>query len=98
MIKEKLKQSPLLVSLYQKIIGYKAGAKHWCRVAMDDATDKLVRELPFSTFSTLEISGQKWKEFGFRDYQSVSFPDFDLCEKALPREFDLVIAEQVFEH
>lgn len=35
---------------------------------------------------------------GFAEYISTTYPDFDICEGALPDTFDLVIAEQVFEH
>jgi SAM-dependent methyltransferase len=72
--------------------------KHWCRVVMDQQTDQLVRALPFSQFSVLEISGEKWSGTGFKAYKNVGFPDFDICKEPLAEQFDLVIAEQVFEH
>ena len=48
--------------------------------------------------SVLEISGQKWKGFGFQTYRSVGFPDYDLCAGTLDEKFDIIIVEQVFEH
>jgi hypothetical protein len=98
MIKEKLKQNRFLVNLYQRLIGYKSGGEHWCRVVMDDATGKLVKALKYDSFDTLEISGNKWKDLGFRKYTSVFFPGFDVCKERLPQQYDLIIAEQVFEH
>jgi len=65
---------------------------------MDQETEKMVRSLPCSSFSVLEISGNKWADFGFKNYKSVSFPQFDICSQQLEEEFDLIIAEQVFEH
>lgn len=98
MIKEKLKRISFLVKFYHWIIGYNASEKHWCRVVMDETTEALVKSLPFDSFETLEISGDKWREFGFKNYQSVSFPKFDLCNEVFPRQFDFIIAEQIFEH
>jgi SAM-dependent methyltransferase len=71
---------------------------HWCRVVMDDATLKLVLDLKYSDLSVLEISGEKWKELGFQSYKSMLYPEYDICEKVLDEKFDLIIAEQVFEH
>jgi SAM-dependent methyltransferase len=65
---------------------------------MDRETEKLIRNLPFDKFDVLEISGDKWSNFGFRNYKHADFPEFDICEKVFPQSFDLVIAEQVFEH
>src|SRR4029078_9812038 len=70
----------------------------WGRIVMNQETDRLIRGLDWRNASALEISGQKWKSFGFHTYRSVGFPDFDLCEDALNEKFDIIIAEQVFEH
>jgi SAM-dependent methyltransferase len=74
------------------------GKPHWFRIIMNAATAKLLRALPFSDFDVLEVSGKQWKDFGFKTYRSVHYPPFDICESALPEQFDLIIAEQVFEH
>ena len=34
----------------------------------------------------------------FKTYRSAHYPDFDTRESALTEQFDLIIAEQVFEH
>lgn len=70
----------------------------WSRVVMRDACAALLHALPVHTFDVLEISGKKWSDFGFGRYQTADFPAFDLCKEALPETFDLIIAEQVFEH
>jgi SAM-dependent methyltransferase len=49
----------------------------------------------------LEISGNAWHSsaWPFRSYTSANWPDYDVCTGPLRREaFDLVLAEQVFEH
>jgi len=70
----------------------------WARIVMNQETDRLVRTLDWQNASVLEISGQKWKNFGFRSYRSVDFPEHDLCSGALDEKFDIIIVEQVFEH
>jgi len=69
------------------------------RVVLEQETKKLVDALPASKMDALEISGERWKTYSFRSLRSVNYPEYDICEKPLALEsFDLVIAEQVFEH
>jgi SAM-dependent methyltransferase len=70
----------------------------WSRVVMDRETHNLVNALNPWSLDALEISGSDWKEYGFKNYRHVDFPEYDLCKAPLPERFDLVIAEQVFEH
>ena len=98
MIRERLLKNKTLVSIYQKLIGYDPNAKHWCRVVMDEETDKLINNLPIASMNAFEISGDKWKSKGFKSYKSAQYPDFDICSTATEEKFDLIIAEQVFEH
>ena len=70
----------------------------WTRRVPDAEVRKLVGALAPATLSALEISGRVWEEFGFAAYERVEYPAFDICAEVLPRAFDLVIAEHVFEH
>lgn len=91
------KFSKLVKSKFLSLIG--AQNIHWCRVVMDQETEKFVLSLNYKSFNTMEISGSKWKNFGFKRYTSVQYPDFDVCKDVLEVEsFDLIIAEQVLEH
>ena len=74
------------------------GYEHWIRIVMNEETARLVGELDFRNASALEISGLRWKGFGFIRYASVSYPDYDICADVLDEKFDIIIAEQVFEH
>jgi SAM-dependent methyltransferase len=65
---------------------------------MNQETDRLIRSLDFEHASALEISGQKWKSYGFRQYRCVEFPDYDVCSGVLDEKFDIIIVEQAFEH
>jgi SAM-dependent methyltransferase len=73
--------------------------QQWLRVVMDQHTIEEVARLRPSDASVLEISGRQWqKRFPFKSYVSVSYPEFDICNTKLEDKFDLIIAEQVFEH
>jgi hypothetical protein len=66
---------------------------------MNQESEKLLKSLPTRDLSALEISGDKWnRQSVFRKYQSVEFPQFDVCQDVLDERFELIIAEQVFEH
>jgi len=72
---------------------------HWIRIVMNRQTRKLVDALSPCQLEVLEISGDTWNLEGyFKKYTSLSYPAYDVCERALDRTYDLIIAEQVFEH
>lgn len=70
----------------------------WTRRIPDERTRELVLALKPATLSALEISGARWADFGFASYRQTSFQEFDICRGVLPERFDLIIAEQIFEH
>lgn len=73
--------------------------EQWLRVVLNEETQRIVRGLNPGTLSALEISGDTWKQPGlFREYRSVDYPEYDVCAGTLPERYDLIIAEQVFEH
>jgi SAM-dependent methyltransferase len=79
-------------------VGY--DTTHWVRVVMYERCFAFVRSLQPETLDALEISaGPQWRrEFRFRSYTATQYPDFDICSQTLERKFDLIIADQVFEH
>jgi SAM-dependent methyltransferase len=72
----------------------------WVRVVMYRESFKFLRELGPEKLNVLEISGGvQWRrQFNFKSYATTEYPDFDICAETLSREFDIVIADQVFEH
>jgi SAM-dependent methyltransferase len=70
----------------------------WTRKVSDEQVRQLVAALDPARLSALEISGNVWRTYGFRSHRRTSFPEFDICSEALPEQFDLVIAEHIFEH
>lgn len=100
-IKEKIKhQFPHVVGIYrrvQRLVGFHEN--HWVREVMDFETLKLVNNIYHPGMSALEISGNKWGAFNMLErYKSVDYPEYDVCKYPLQERFDLIIAEQVFEH
>ncbi len=79
-------------------IGY--DTTDWVRVVMYRRAFAYIEQLGPQSLDVLEISGgSQWRErFSFRSYLRTDYPGFDICSETLARRFDLVIADQVFEH
>lgn len=73
--------------------------RHWTRPVMYEKCFAMVRELRPSELDALEISaGHEWQKLGFKSFTGTTYPEFDICKDRLERQFDLIIADQVFEH
>jgi hypothetical protein len=73
--------------------------EQWLRVVLNREAEALIAGLNPGALSALEISGSHWDRSGlFGQYRSVDYPEYDVCAGPLPERYDLVIAEQVFEH
>lgn len=72
----------------------------WMRIVMYRRCFAFVRSLGPERLDVLEISaGPQWaREFKFRSYTPTRYPGFDICNQTLPARFDLIIADQLFEH
>jgi hypothetical protein len=79
-------------------VGYET--TDWMRIVMYRRCFAFIADLGPETLDALEISaGPNWaREFRFRSYTGTSYPGFDICSQTLPARFDLIIADQVFEH
>jgi SAM-dependent methyltransferase len=79
-------------------IGYDTA--DWMRIVMYRRCFEFVRGLGPERLDVLEISaGPQWaREFTFGSYTPTRYPDFDICAQTLPARFDLIIADQLFEH
>jgi hypothetical protein len=71
---------------------------HWCRIVAYRTCKLWLSELAVSQMDVLEISGDYWSGLPAKSYRNVFFPGYDVCRAPLPDTFDLVIADQVFEH
>jgi SAM-dependent methyltransferase len=74
------------------------------RVVMQKTSREWIRELVPKSLNVAEISGEWGKSFPFRSYQSFRYPEFDPCEgpfldaQGKAQKFDLILANQVWEH
>lgn len=73
--------------------------RNWTRIVQHAEWKQFISRLGPENLDVLEISGgREWSRVGFKSYKSTRFPDFDICTQSLDQGFDLVIADQVFEH
>lgn len=80
-----------------RVLGHRD--EQWCRVVMNRQTFELIERLGPRALDVLEIAGLRWQSLlPFQSYRSVGLPDYDVCDTPLAGDFDLIIAEQVFEH
>lgn len=79
-------------------LGYETS--DWVRVIMYQRCFEFIRQLGPETLDVMEISGgPQWiREFEFRSYTNLDFPSFDICSETVDKQFDLIIADQIFEH
>lgn len=90
-----------MFELFKKVLGPLLGYTElpWTRVVMNRTTLEWVRALETARMDALEISGEYWKnKVPFKSYRSVWYPEYDVCAMPLPETYDLIFAEQVFEH
>lgn len=68
------------------------------RIVMDRTTLLWVKELDTSNMEAVEISGERWKRMvPWKRYETADYPEYDIC-KGWAGTYDMVIAEQVWEH
>jgi hypothetical protein len=73
----------------------------WVRVVMYRECFNFIRNLGPGALDVLEISpGPQWRrQFRFKSYVGTGFPAYDVCQEIVSANaYDLIIADQVFEH
>jgi SAM-dependent methyltransferase len=75
-------------------------SEHWQRRVMNTSVERYIAKLGPSTLSAAEISGDAHERDGWKHYESLMYPEFDVCAPLAPDHptFDVVICEQVLEH
>ncbi len=74
------------------------------RVVMNRVSASWLRELPLENMDLAEISGKWGGRLDAKSYERFVYPKHDICEgpfldgKGRPRQFDLILANQVWEH
>lgn len=73
----------------------------WMRVVYCHEWKQLFLTMHLEQLSVLEVSPgpySMWRDLGWAAYTAVEYPKFDISKDTLPERFDVIIAEQVFEH
>ncbi|MGA8758105.1 MAG: class I SAM-dependent methyltransferase [Stellaceae bacterium] len=73
----------------------------WARVVYSREWREFLNSLPLKSLKVLEISPRDRfivEPGSVLHHRSVNFPEFDITRNVLSEKFDLIIAEQVFEH
>jgi len=86
-----------LVESLLPIIGY--DKTHITRTVAYREIDSFLDTLGSETCDALEISaGWKWRARTWNSFTEMNWPEHDICEHHLDRQFDVIIADNVFEH
>jgi SAM-dependent methyltransferase len=75
------------------------------RIVMHRSSRRLIGRLNPATLDTAEISGRFGQRFAFKSYTQFGYPTYDICAGPFTdpasgalRQFDLILANQVWEH
>lgn len=77
-----------------------ADQSRWSRVVCYRECFAFLRSIGPESLAALEISGgAQWREaIPFRSFTEVHYPEYDVCQDALPDRYDVIIADQVWPH
>lgn len=74
------------------------------RVVMQRRSRRWLMELPLGAMDAAEISGKFGSRFDFRNFTPFRYPEYDICKDVFRdsagavRTFDIILANQVWEH
>lgn len=72
---------------------------HITRTVAYREVDALLDRLGSEQLHALEVAaGWKWRQRRWASYTEMNWPDHDICTDVLDRQFDVVIADNVWEH
>lgn len=78
-------------------VGYEK--QHVTRTVAYREIDSWLDGLDAGTLDALEISaGWKWRQRQWGSFTEMNWPEHDICKDVLDRQFDVIIADNVWEH
>jgi SAM-dependent methyltransferase len=78
-------------------VGY--NKMHITRTVAYREIDQWLNTMPCDKLEALEISaGWKWRDRAWQSFSEMNWPEHDICKDQLDRTFDLIIADNVWEH
>lgn len=79
------------------LVGY--DITHVTRTVAYAAVEQQLAAMPCDRLDVLEISaGWKWRNVTWGSYSEMNWPEHDICKDVLDRRFDVIIADNVWEH
>ena len=100
-IKEKIVSNRKLVKkIKNTLLKFGYNTEHLIRHVIRIECKNLINNKLPTDMSILEISeSEYWKSnLKYKKYTGANYPDFDICENQLDEKFDLIIADNVWEH
>lgn len=93
-----MKQSALqFAESVARAVGY--DKTHITRTVAYRTIDAYLDTLPLGEMDALEIAaGWKWRQQGWGSFTEMNWPEYDICQHVLDRQFDIAIADNVWEH
>jgi SAM-dependent methyltransferase len=85
-------------SLRFRLRRFLTGEPMWVVIAKDRAVDRFIATLDPTTLSAVEVSGHANARHGFKEFVTLTYPEFDVCVGGDVGTFDIVFCEQVLEH
>ncbi|NYH96924.1 class I SAM-dependent methyltransferase [Novosphingobium marinum] len=72
---------------------------HITRTVAYREVEKCLDAMPCAELDCLEVAaGWKWRQRDWKSFTEMNWPDHDICKDVLDRQFDIVIADNVWEH
>ena len=100
-IKEKIVANRKFVKkIKATLLNFGYNTEHLIRHVIRVECKNLINNKLPKNMSILEISeSEYWKSnLTYKKYTGANYPDFDICENYLNEKFDLIIADNVWEH
>lgn len=79
------------------VVGY--DITHITRRVAYDEISAFLNGLDTASMDALEISaGWQWQQRDWRSFTDMAYPHYDICMDRMPDQYDIIIADNVFEH
>jgi hypothetical protein len=71
--------------------------EHCCRVVMNRHIEAHFSKLDRPSFDAVEVSGYNGRSAGWRTFDRLNYPAFDLCQPTRECQYDVAVCEEVLE-
>lgn len=86
-----------LIEKAAQVVGF--NKLHLTRMIAYREIDAWLDQRGSEKLDALEISsGWKWRQRAWQSYTEMNWPEYDICQESLNEQFDIIIADNVWEH